>query len=374
MWCDVAAFRPLRFRREHAWMLFAREQSQPQPQPHPTTAAADGGEGSATAEAPPLDEAPVLVDLSLEYLPATTEAGEALRGRGQNGLHLAGWRTEADAQRRQSKMHAGVNWSVGSVASGGGGEGDGGGGGGLAGLEWGGAPGARYPWRDSFPPQRESVRQFAPRPRLEPLARQVSDAACAAVLHAASAAADAQGASSGGEGRGWVPGGLATMEQIRDRFNEQRCVSLKAAPRSLAQVQLAADHLGLPYGGEHGAELLFLADASLCVELPLGWEEFASPDDGKPFYLNTWSGACMWEHPQRAFLRGVVEASKVLRNPTAYDEWRSRQQQLSKPPNGPAGHKRSPPRLPLRRSLSRPASAMPTVTEDGHVARALIDE
>ena len=33
---------------------------------------------------------------------------------------------------------------------------------------------------------------------------------------------------------------------------------------------LAADYIGLPYGGEHGSELLWIADAFLCPQLPLG--------------------------------------------------------------------------------------------------------
>ena len=33
---------------------------------------------------------------------------------------------------------------------------------------------------------------------------------------------------------------------------------------------LAADYIGLPYG-EHGTELLWIADAFLCPQLPLGW-------------------------------------------------------------------------------------------------------
>ena len=33
---------------------------------------------------------------------------------------------------------------------------------------------------------------------------------------------------------------------------------------------LAADYIGLPYGGEHGTELLWIADAFLCPQLPLG--------------------------------------------------------------------------------------------------------
>ena len=34
-----------------------------------------------------------------------------------------------------------------------------------------------------------------------------------------------------------------------------------------------ADFLGVPYGGDRGSELLWIADAALCSELPLGWAE-----------------------------------------------------------------------------------------------------
>ena len=34
---------------------------------------------------------------------------------------------------------------------------------------------------------------------------------------------------------------------------------------------LAADYMGLPYGGDHGTDLLWIADAFLCPQLPFGW-------------------------------------------------------------------------------------------------------
>ena len=71
---------------------------------------------------------------------------------------------------------------------------------------------------------------------------------------------------------------------------------------------LAADYLGLPYGGEHGTALLWIADAFLCPHVPLGWEQFTEEASGEPYYQNLWTRECMWEHPQQAFLRGVAEA------------------------------------------------------------------
>ena len=70
-----------------------------------------------------------------------------------------------------------------------------------------------------------------------------------------------------------------------------------------------ADFLGVPYGGDRGSELLWIADAALCSELPLGWAEHVT-DDGTPYYHSLWSSKVMWEHPQRAWLRGVATAAR----------------------------------------------------------------
>ena len=39
------------------------------------------------------------------------------------------------------------------------------------------------------------------------------------------------------------------------------------------------------------------------------WEEWAA-DDGTPYYHSLWSTKVMWEHPQRAWLRGVATAAR----------------------------------------------------------------
>ena len=145
------------------------------------------------------------------------------------------------------------------------------------------------------------------------MARQVSDAAATAMLIAAGAVtADGTAVGAAVGAAGGATEGAAVLQRLRDSLNEQRCLSLKSAPRPLAQVLLAADYMGLPYGGDHGTDLLWIADAFLCPQLPFGWEEFPS-DDGPAYYQNLWTGECMWEHPQRAFLRGVAEAAATLR-------------------------------------------------------------
>jgi hypothetical protein len=116
------------------------------------------------------------------------------------------------------------------------------------------------------------------------MARQLKGAAATAMLLAS-------GALTAGGTAGGAAGGAAVLERLHDSLNEQRCLSLRSAPRALAQVLVAADYMGLPYGGEHGTSLLWIADAFLCPQLPLGWEEFPS-DDGPPYYQNLWTGEC----------------------------------------------------------------------------------
>ena len=98
-----------------------------------------------------------------------------------------------------------------------------------------------------------------------------------------------------------------TLDKMRLQFDAQRATSLKAGPRSLEEVVVMASYLGLPFGGEVGVEHLWIADAALCPQVPLGWVSHEG-DEGQPFYQNVWSGEKMWEHPQVAFLRGAVQA------------------------------------------------------------------
>ena len=108
---------------------------------------------------------------------------------------------------------------------------------------------------------------------------------------------------------------LAEVDALRSSFDRQRARSLQAMPRALEEVLVMAAYLGLPYGGELGSEQLWIADAALCAQRPLGWTEL-SDEHGTPYYHSALSGEVMWEHPQIAFLRGVVEvvidAERVL--------------------------------------------------------------
>ena len=108
---------------------------------------------------------------------------------------------------------------------------------------------------------------------------------------------------------------LAEVDALRSSFGMQRARSLQAMPRALEEVLVMAAYLGLPYGGELGCEQLWIADAALCAQRPLGWTELTD-EHGTRYYHSALSGEVMWEHPQIAFLRGVVEvvidAERVL--------------------------------------------------------------
>ena len=64
----------------------------------------------------------------------------------------------------------------------------------------------------------------------------------------------------------------------------------------------------MPATARTSVEHLWIADAALCPQLPIGWAQFAEPDTLTPFYMNISNGERIWEHPQIAFLRGVVDA------------------------------------------------------------------
>ena len=101
---------------------------------------------------------------------------------------------------------------------------------------------------------------------------------------------------------------LSEVDRLRASFDQQRAHSLRQMPRSLEEVLMMAAYLGMRYGGELGTEHLWIADAALCLQLPLGWTQYADERDEHPYYENVITAERMWEHPQLAFLRGVVAA------------------------------------------------------------------
>ena len=53
------------------------------------------------------------------------------------------------------------------------------------------------------------------------------------------------------------------------------------------------------------SELLWVASAALCAQLPAGWRE-AVGGDGMPYYFHPGLGHVMHEHPAHCHWRGVA--------------------------------------------------------------------
>lgn len=108
------------------------------------------------------------------------------------------------------------------------------------------------------------------------------------------------------------PGGAAQLLlRLQSELAVQRTLTAHSAPRPLTRVVLMAEYLGLQFGGEHGSDALWLADAAVCAALPLGWETHDRP--AGVLYRHVLSGDETAEHPQWAFLRGVGRAAAKLR-------------------------------------------------------------
>ena len=76
--------------------------------------------------------------------------------------------------------------------------------------------------------------------KYQPMARQVKEAAVSSILLAAGAlTADGESviADGGALTEGVVSALKAALQRMHDTLNEQRCLSLKSAPRALAKVR-----------------------------------------------------------------------------------------------------------------------------------------
>ena len=58
-------------------------------------------------------------------------------------------------------------------------------------------------------------------------------------------------------------------------------------------------------------ELMWLVDAAMSPELPIGWLRQEPTGFANEYYYNAPSGVAQWEHPQTSFLTGV--ATRLLR-------------------------------------------------------------
>ena len=196
----------------------------------------------------------------------------------------------------------------------------------------------------TFPPLRRSAFAFAPQPPIEAVADRIAATYHAAIQRAAdallqgrrvarqagehtagaSASSAVHDAAAGLRESAAVESAAAVatpadlleradciseeIDEMRLLFDTQRARSLLTAPRSLEDVLVMAAYLNLPYGGEVGVEHLWIADAALCAQLPLGWAELTDPRSDVRYYLSILTSETMWEHPQVAMLRGAAAA------------------------------------------------------------------
>ena len=145
-----------------------------------------------------------------------------------------------------------------------------------------------------FPSVSHSRQNFAPTPLAEMAAVGIAECAreafSASLMHATAEETHRQ------------------LNELSVLYHQQRNGSLHATPRALQEVLAMADYLGVPCDGDLGNAALWIADAALCPQLPIGWEEHFAPDGAPYYYHGTLGGACVWEHPQLALLRGVAQA------------------------------------------------------------------
>ena len=88
---------------------------------------------------------------------------------------------------------------------------------------------------------------------------------------------------------------------------EARALELAHSPCPLDELIMSAQYLGInPV--EH-RDLMFLVDAMMSPELPVGWMRCA--DGGEEYYWNGLLGWAQWEHPQYSFLTGVAKHLKA---------------------------------------------------------------
>lgn len=87
-----------------------------------------------------------------------------------------------------------------------------------------------------------------------------------------------------------------------------RALSVSHQPCPLDEIVMAAQYLGL--SPTQDAKLMFLVDAMLCPELPVGWLRKSTPSG--EYFWNSLCGLAQWEHPQISFLTGVADHLKLL--------------------------------------------------------------
>ena len=117
-------------------------------------------------------------------------------------------------------------------------------------------------------------------------------------------------------------GDLPPSSVLRKRWRAARGRALARRPLTMLEVLYACEVLGID-AFDH-PELVFLAEAALSLELPLGWEYVELTDQGilgseptrvatRPteaagFYRNTLLKQSQWQHPQLTYLVALAKA------------------------------------------------------------------
>jgi len=91
---------------------------------------------------------------------------------------------------------------------------------------------------------------------------------------------------------------------------EARALVLAHNPCPVDEIVQHAQLIGMNAGTDY--EFMWIVDAMLTPELPVGWLRKSTLDGGE-YYWNSIVGTAQWEHPQTSFLTGVVRCLKRLR-------------------------------------------------------------
>ena len=106
-------------------------------------------------------------------------------------------------------------------------------------------------------------------------------------------------------------------ERLRLDSLHSRIAYLGTRPLSLHDLYIGATYLGLSL--RRHPELLWVASAALCAQLPAGWRDGVC-SDGMPFYYHASLGHTMHEHPAHCHFRAVITFLTAPEGGAAADE------------------------------------------------------
>jgi hypothetical protein len=129
----------------------------------------------------------------------------------------------------------------------------------------------------------------------------------------------------------------AVRTQLHEPRRAARAAQLSHEPCPLEALVRMGHFIGIDACLNPG--LMWLVDCALTPEMPVGWSEVPLPD-GRQFYVHAACGMSQWEHPQTAFLTGVVrclnkpfdgsEAARLQRQSLRESRRGSLQQEMSR--------------------------------------------